>query len=203
MAIRISKPGKNSLSGFSRYEDASDEQLLSLMKLGDDRALDCLMQRHRPLVYRVVKTYLGTLGEAEDIVQDISLSLHQNKESYHEGSAKFSSWLYRVATNRCLDILKSARAKAKHSEIAETIPDTLPTAEEELAHNQLAKTLSGLLEELPVQQSRALSLYYYEGMDVRQIGDRLSLSDSAVRALMKRGKARLRELTPNSAVYSM
>lgn len=192
MAIRYPS---SSASGFSRYEDASDEQLLSLMRLGDNRALEHLIQRYRALIWRVVKTYMGSLNEAEDIVQDIYLSLHQNKDAYREGSAKFSSWLYRVAVNRCLDILKTSRAKATHTEILETIPDALPNAEEEIERTQLAQRISELLAMLPSQQKLALSLYYYEGIEVSEICDRLSLSDTAVRALIKRGKEKLRQLS--------
>ncbi|HNS44109.1 MAG TPA: sigma-70 family RNA polymerase sigma factor [Alphaproteobacteria bacterium] len=193
MAIRIPSPS-TSTSGFSRYEDATDEQLLALMRLGDDRALEQLVGRYRGLIWRVVKTYLGTLNEAEDILQDITLSLHQNKDAYREGSAKFSSWLYRVTVNRCLDILKASRSKASHIEILETIPDALPSAEEEMEKSQLAAKMSELLALLPAQQQRVLSLYYYEGYEVTEIGTSLLLSETAVRALMKRGKEKLRQL---------
>ncbi|HRK96956.1 MAG: sigma-70 family RNA polymerase sigma factor [Alphaproteobacteria bacterium] len=188
-------------TGFSRYEEATDEQLLHLIALGDDRALDCVMRRYRGLIYRVVKSYMGSLTDAEDMFQDIYLFLYQNREAYKIGSAKFSSWLYRVVVNRCLDILKSSRSKAFHTELYDTIPDQEKTAEEEIQQVQLVQQLASLLSALPSQQRMALSYYYHESLDVLEIAQRLDLSELAVRSLIKRGKEKLRQTSGERQTY--
>lgn len=189
------------ISGFSRYEDALDEQLIDLMRLGDQKALETLMRRYRGMVWKVVKTYLGSINDAEDLLQEIFLSLHQNKDSFYAGSAKFSSWLYRVAVNRCLDILKSSRGRTSHTEIYDEIPDQHLSAEAQMEKSQLAEQIGQMLESLPAQQKLALSHYYYDSMDVTEIGERLSLTESAVRALIKRGKEKLRHLSEGSSFF--
>lgn len=195
MVIRTEKVNP----GFSRYEDATDDQLVSLVRLGDDRALDTLMARYRGLIYRAVKTSLGSLSEAEDVFQDICLSLHQNREAYQTGPAKFSSWLYRVAVNKCLDIARSSRFKCAADSLSEAIPDEGRSAEDSLQQAQVNEKLRELLNDLPHQQRLALSYYYADERDVDEIAELLQSSESAVRALLKRGKARLRETGLESA----
>ncbi len=178
--------------GFSRYEDATDDQLVNLIHLGDDRALDCIMRRYRGLVYRVVKSYMGSLEDAEDIFQEISLSIYQNRMSYKIGPAKFSSWLYRVAINRCLDILKTVKSTTQHTELHDAIPDLSLSAEETMQKSELLKHLDELLDMLPSQQKSALSLYYCEEMEIPEIASYMKISELAVRSLIKRGKEKLR-----------
>jgi RNA polymerase sigma-70 factor (ECF subfamily) len=187
--------------GFSRYEDATDDQLVSLIQLGDDRALDCIMNRYRGLVYRVTKTYLGSMQEAEDIFQEISLSLHQNRNSYKSGPAKFSSWLYRVTINRCLDILKTTKSRKQHTELHDAIPDLAMSAEVVLQQSELLKELDELLDLLPDQQKSAISLYYCEEMDIPDIAGYMKISELAVRSLIKRGKEKMRDSSDKIATY--
>lgn len=194
MAIRILSPLEKLPSAFSAYEDAQDDQLINLLQLGDDRAFETLMNRHRGIVWRCVKQYMGNLNEVEDIFQDVSISFYQTAQNYRTGQAKFSSWLYRVVANRCLDVLRSKRAGGENKELDESLPSTIPTGEEALNRQELAEQLKELLEELPLQQKMAMSLYYYEEKDINDIANILSVSDVATRSLIKRGKEKLREL---------
>lgn len=195
MAIRpVSSLTNQESSVFSAYEDAQDDQLVNLLQLGDDRAFETLMGRHRGLIWRVAKQYLGTIEDAEDLFQDVSLSFYQNRQSYQSGAAKFSSWLYRVATNRALDILRARKASSKNSQLNEFIALDAPTGEDTINQNQLHLQLQGLLDVLPIQQKMALSLYYYEERAISDISEILSVSEVATRSLIKRGKEKLREL---------
>ncbi len=191
MAIRINPNA--AMTGFRSYDDASDVQLLALQALGDERALEVLMQRYRGLVWRVTKTYLGSATEAEDIIQDISVMIHTRRDIFTEGSAKFSSWLYRVVTNRCLDILKSSKSPSRHSELDEAMSDEQDSAEETLLRDQLRSRVQSLLAEIPEQQRRALTLFYYDENDVDHIAQKMGVSVAAVRSLLKRGKESLRQ----------
>lgn len=195
MAIRpVSSLTNQESSVFSAYEDAQDNQLVNLLQLGDDRAFETLMGRHRGLIWRVAKQYLGTIEDAEDLFQDVSLSFYQNRQSYQSGAAKFSSWLYRVATNRALDIFRARKASSKNSQLNEFIALDAPTGEDTINQNQLHLQLQGLLDVLPIQQKMALSLYYFEERDISDISEILSVSEVATRSLIKRGKEKLREL---------
>mgnify|MGYP001457333212 CR=1 FL=1 len=197
MAIRHVPRDQSAAQLVTSYEDASDEQLMLMFQADDFKAFDVLIHRHTGLVWRVVKQYLGSAHEVEDMIQEVSLSLFQNRAAWQPaGGAKFSTWLYRVAANRCIDILrqkKSIQQDAANS--GESVPSSVPSAEEKVAHKQLAKHLSGLLAELPLQQQRALRLYYYEEASMGQIAAKLDVSELAARSLIKRGKQKLREVT--------
>ncbi|MEK7801320.1 MAG: sigma-70 family RNA polymerase sigma factor [Pseudomonadota bacterium] len=180
------------------YIDCIDSELVIFLQQGDMRALDVLMRRHRGLVWRITKQHLGSLNDAEDIFQDVSLHLIQNPQSYQVGHAKFSSWLFRVVTNRCLDILRSKSCSIKQGELNDAIPNGLPTAEENISRHELSQHLVSLMEALPTQQKLALSLYYYEEMDLLQISNRLCVTEGAARALIKRGRDNLRGMDSSS-----
>lgn len=180
------------------YAACMDNELVLLLQGGNMQALDVLMRRHRGIVWRITKQHLGSLNDAEDIFQDVSLHLVQNPMSFQVGKAKFSSWLFRVVTNRCLDILRSKSCSIKQGELNDAIPNGLPTAEENMSRNELAKHLVSLMDMLPTQQKLALSFYYYEDMDVQQISSKLSVTEGAARALIKRGRDNLRGMDSHS-----
>lgn len=192
MAIKLISQQIRSSSAFSAYEDANDEQLVNLLKLGDDRAFETLMNRHRGIIWQVAKRYFGHLQDAEDLFQDISLSYYQNKDAYQPGSAKFSSWLYRVAVNRCLDILRSRKKISSNAPLNEEIACKTPNGEDVVSKDEMSAQLHELLNILPIQQKIALSLYYFEEQEISSISSQLSVTEGAVRALIKRGKENLR-----------
>jgi RNA polymerase sigma-70 factor (ECF subfamily) len=194
MAVRIISTLEKRPSAFSAYEDAQDDQLIRLLQLGYERAFETLMNRHRGIVWRAVKQYMGNLNEVEDIYQDASLSFYQNCQNYRVGEAKFSTWLYRVVANRCLDILRSKKASGNNKELDDLLPSNAPTGEDDLNRREVSRQLKGLLAELPLQQRLAVSLYYYEEKEISDISGLLSVSDIATRSLIKRGKEKMREL---------
>lgn len=194
MAIRIISSSEKSASAFSAYVDATDDQLIRIARLGDDKAFETIMNRHRGIVWRATKQILGGFADAEDVFQDVSISFYQNIQNYQEGTAKFSTWIYRVTTNRCLDILRSRKPMLKNDELTDIIPSDDLSGEDHLQRGQLSDQLRALLDVLPLQQKVALSLYYLEETEVADISTHLSISEIAVRSLIKRGKEKLREI---------
>ena len=81
-----------------------------------------------------------------------ALSFYQNRQTYQVGSSKFSSWLYRVAVNRCLDILRSRKDMNKRDELSEHIPSSDMTGEDSLNRDDISMQLQTLLNILPAQQ---------------------------------------------------
>lgn len=197
MAIKIAQyDSKRSLRHFSK--NASEEDLLLQFQHGDEYALNELMARHRGVVWRVAKQYLGSFSEAEDLYQDILLSILQNPGCYQCGTAKFSSWLYRVAVNRCLDIVRSKGYITKQNTLDETIPTGLPNAEDNISRHEISTQLRDLLNILPHHQKTALYLYYYEDRNLAFISQSLSVTEGAARALIKRGREKLRDVSATS-----
>lgn len=173
------------------YTLDSDETLMELFQSGDALAFHYLIERHRGLVWAQIRKFFGPSADIEDVMQDVCLSLWQNRASWKPGVAKFSTWLYRVVSNRCIDILRQKKEITTDSTF-EHISSSLISAEERMSEMELSKQLIALLSSLPEQQKIALKMFYYEDADIGQICTRMSLSDQAVRSLLKRGKQKLR-----------
>ena len=176
------------------YLDSSDEALMALFQAGDALAFYALLERHTGMVWKIARQFFGPRADMDDLVQDITLSLWQNKSAWKPGIARFSTWLYRVASNKCIDLLRQKQVLT-HDGIS---PDDLVArtlgAEDNLVRHQQAEEIQRLLAELPLSQKLALTLYYYEEAGIGQIAERLEISELAARSLLKRGKQKLRSL---------
>ncbi len=198
MTIRIADTPAKKPQPTLDYDRQTDEGLMELFQNGDALAFHFLIERHRGLIWAQVRKYFGPTAEVDDVMQDVCLSLWQNRASWKPGIAKFSTWLFRVVSNRCIDILRQKKEIATDSTF-DHISSSLMSAEDRVSESQLSHHLSGLLATLPAQQKTALKLFYYEDADIEQICSRMNLSDQAVRSLLKRGKQKLRSvLQPDS-----
>lgn len=183
------------------YLESSDEALMALFQAGDALAFYALLERHTGMVWKIARQFFGPRADMDDLVQDITLSLWQNKSAWKPGIARFSTWLYRVASNKCIDLLRQKQVLT-HDGIA---PDDLvartPGAEDNLVRHQQAEEMQRLLAELPLSQKLALTLFYYEEAGISQIAERLEISELAARSLLKRGKQKLRSLIASQPTH--
>ena len=191
MAIRPVSSLERKAAPLRDYNLDSVDALMELFQSGDALAFHYLIERHRGLVWTQIRKFFGPAADIEDVMQDICLSLWQNRSSWKPGVAKFSTWLYRVVSNRCIDILRQKKEIATDSSF-DHISSSLISAEERMSEMELSKQLIQLLSSLPERQKLALRMFYYEDADITQICARMSLSDQAVRSLLKRGKQKLR-----------
>lgn len=181
----------------SLYLESPDEALMDMFREGDALAFYALLERHAGMVWKIARQYFGASAEIDDLVQDLTLTLWQNKNAWKPGAARFSSWLYRVASNKCIDMLRQKRLPAHHGMLPDDVMAYDPSAEDRVESQQQARQMRDLLAELPLNQKLALTLYYYEEASLPQIAERLKVSELAARSLLKRGKQNLRELMPS------
>jgi RNA polymerase sigma-70 factor (ECF subfamily) len=167
---------------------------MEMFQAGDALAFYALLERHAGMVWKIARQYFGSAAEIDDLVQDLTLTLWQNKNAWKPGAARFSSWLYRVASNKCIDMLRQKRIPAHNGVAPDDLMALSPNAEDRVVSQQQAKQMQDLLAELPLNQKLALTLYYYEDASLPQIAERLNVSELAARSLLKRGKQNLREL---------
>lgn len=198
MAVRISKPHSATIRA---YGDAGDEQLMQLFQHGDNLAFRELMERHRGMICQLAQKFFGSKTDMDDIFQDISLTLWQKRDAWTPGIAKFSTWLYRIVTNRCIDLQRQQKAKFKDI-LDEDLISGIASAEDMMSSAQLSSRLISLIGDLPVQQKKALHLFYYEDTGISGICETMNLTEQAVRSLLKRGKQALRHSMPLEQAYA-
>ncbi len=201
MTVRIADKTSRKAQILRDYASETDESLMAMFQNGDSLAFHFLIERHRGLVWAQVRKFFGPSADIEDIIQDVSLSLWQNRASWKPGIAKFSTWLYRVAANRCIDILRQKREIATDKTFDHVSSDSA-SAEDNISGAQLSRHLQSVLATLPAQQKTALHLFYYEDAGIEQICSRMDLSEQAVRSLLKRGKQKLRLALQPDSIYA-
>lgn len=162
-----------------------DDSLLRQFAEGDPDAARVLMDRHVHKILRLAKSMLGDTGDAEEVTQEAMLRLWKVAPHWKSGNAKVSTWLWRVASNLCIDRL---RAQATISIDAIDEPeDDLPSADEKLLSNDRAAALRRALEKLPPRQRAAVALRHLEGLSNKETAESLGTSIDAVESLIARG----------------
>jgi len=188
----------------------SDVQLMLDVKAGDQQSFELLLQRYRtPLVnflYRMVRSR----EQAEDLAQEVFLRVYRAREDY-EPSAKFTTWLFRIATNLALNSLRDHRyqkleismdapivadAEGGDERMME-VADEHPDIEQHLVEEARKKMIRHAIEKLPEKQRAAVLLHKYQELDYSEISKILRCSESALKSLLFRAYETLRvELAP-------
>jgi RNA polymerase sigma-70 factor (ECF subfamily) len=168
-----------------------DAELLRAIAGGDRSAFDRLSRRHLDRAYGVALRMTGSRADAEDVVQDVFLRLWQRPEAWRPGQAQFSTWLYRVVVNRCLDLKR--RPKGADLDSVEEPQDPDANAEDSLLDAERARALDGAVNQLPERQREAIVLTYTAGLRNAEAASAMEISVKAFEALLVRAKRELRD----------
>ena len=171
-------------------DSASDEELLALYANGDRRAAKLLTERLAPTVLRLATNLLSDKGEAEDVTQETFLRLWKIAPDWQRGRAKVSTWLWKVATNLCVD--RHRKKKAASLQDIDERADSRPSGEARLIDHDRANALKSELLKLPIRQRTAIALRHLEGASNPEIAEAMSISIEAVESLLARGMRTLR-----------
>lgn len=169
-----------------------DSELIDRLAIGDEVAFRMLVERHIDRAYAIALRIVGNAADAEDVVQDTMLKIWSHRGRWQHGRAKFSTWLYRVISNRCIDLRRKPR-----NENVDTVPevaDGQPGAVEIIERNELNGMLELAMQRLPEQQRIAVILSYHENMSNGEIAQVMDTTVAAVESLLKRGRQQLRQL---------
>jgi RNA polymerase sigma-70 factor, ECF subfamily len=186
----------------------SDVQLMLGVKAGDEVSFELLLQKYRrPMVnflYRMVRD----TATAEDLAQEVFLRVYRARKEYAP-NAKFTTWLFRIATNLALNSLRDGRHRQMEISIdrpmgssEEAMPtlevkDRAPSVERELIERDRARMIRGAVDALPEKQRAAVVLHKYMEMDYSDIARILDCSESALKSLLFRAYETLRvQLAP-------
>ena len=178
----------------SGIDSARDEEaaLLDRLAMGDQEAFRVLVERNIDRMFALALRILGNRDDAEDVVQDTFLKVWSRRAEYQQGRAKFSTWLYRVVTNRCIDLRRRPR-----TEDVDTVPepaDAAPDAVCTLQQSEVAGMLDEAMNSLPEQQRVAVILSYHDDMSNAEIAEIMGTTVMAVESLLKRGRQQLKKV---------
>jgi len=168
-----------------------DAELLRAIADGDRAAFDRLSRRHLDRAYGVALRMTGGRADAEDVVQDVFLRLWLRPESWRPGQAQFSTWLYRVVVNRCLDLKRRPKGTELDSVEEPQAPDA--NAEDSLLRAERSRALDSAVAKLPERQRAAIVLTYTAGLRNAEAASAMEISIKAFEALLVRAKRELRD----------
>lgn len=178
-----------------------EARLARLALKGDQRAFAELVEMYQDKLYHMAYRMLYNRQEAEDVVQEVFLRVYRNLERYDD-TMKFSTWIYRIATNLCIDRLR--KRKAVYSLDAESsehegldgyamIPSDNRTPESELLLSDTQRIIHQAIETLPAKYKSVMVLRYLEELSLQEIGDVLGMPVTTVKTRVHRGREFLRK----------
>lgn len=170
-----------------------DSQLIAAWQRGDESAFQALFERYRARVVNIAWRFLGDADAAQDAAQDVFIKLYTSARDYRP-DAEFSTWLYRVTANACLDALRKRHRSrmAPEADLAEMPTDESASPEARAAARELARQVRAAIASLPPNQRMAVVLQRYEELSYKQIAAVLNTSVPAVESLLFRAKNTLK-----------
>lgn len=177
-----------------------DTQLMLQVRNGDSGAGDALIRRNFDRVARYIGRVIRHPRLVEDLTQDVFLQILQNARQY-EPTAKFSTWLYRIATNTALNCLNRADVRRRSSEPVdgemEFADRSVDGPDRQMNLDELKQQVARAIDALPPNQRVALTLFEYEELSYEQIAAVMNLTVDAVRSVLARARAVLRDKLAN------
>ncbi|MGH7385527.1 MAG: RNA polymerase sigma factor, partial [Candidatus Rokuibacteriota bacterium] len=171
-----------------------DAGLIDALRREDPGAADAVVAAYGPRIYRNVNRILADPADAEEVAQDVLLTIVRRIRSF-DGRSAFTTWVYRVATNAALARLRRRRrdeARAGHAPAMLAVTGGLPGADEELARRELGRVLAHAIDTLPESYRVPLILGRLDGLSTADIADRLGLGRAAVKSRMYRSRLLIR-----------
>lgn len=168
----------------------NEAEIIKRVCAGDLDQYGQLVERYRVGLIIHCDRFLGDRDEAEDVAQKAFIKAYEKLRVFDSGKARYSTWLYRIATNMALDILKAQRR---------TIPSDMEDTEgagaldAALMHDETIREVrTAVLGLMPPEQRRVIEAFYWDGMSYQAIADEMGVPINTVKSWMRRAKQQLR-----------
>jgi RNA polymerase sigma-70 factor (ECF subfamily) len=189
--------------GSAYFAEMEDSAIMLELRAGNISGFDFLLQKYRRPIVNFMYRLVHNPAIAEELAQEVFLRVYRSRQTYR-AEARFSTWLYRIATNLGVNHARDTRHERAASTVyldqadpvtgtTPDVADTTPGAEDSLLRRERMNAIRQHVMALPERQRMAVLMHKYEGMDYRQIGDVLKLSESATKSLLFRAYQTLRE----------
>ncbi|WP_199615366.1 RNA polymerase sigma factor SigW [Paenibacillus alkalitolerans] len=178
-----------------------ETRLAKLAKTGDRGAFADIVELYKDKLYHLAYRMVGNRQEAEDIVQETFLRVFRNLDRYDE-TMKFSTWIYRIGTNLCIDKLRKRKASySLDADVADgegtdwyaMLPSDEPTPEGRVMLSETQRRIREAIDTLPEKYKSVVILRYLHDMSLQEIGDVLDMPVTTVKTRVHRGREFLRK----------
>lgn len=187
----------------SSFAGMEDSAIMLELRAGNMDAFDILLAKYRKPIVHFMYRMVHNQAVAEELAQEVFLRVYRSRETYR-AEARFSTWLYRIATNLGVNHARDTKRERSASTIyldepdSETgtrpdVPDATPSIENRMLNDERLNAIRQHVLALPERQRTAVLMHKYEGLDYKQIGEVLKLSESATKSLLFRAYQTLRE----------
>jgi RNA polymerase sigma-70 factor (ECF subfamily) len=188
---------------FAAADPASDAAIMLRVAAGDESGFNYLVEKyHRAMVHFLFRM-VRSQAVAEELAQEVFLRVYRSRESYR-AEAKFTTWLYRIATNLAVNHARDTRHERSAQNVYLDVPDEEtgttpevaddePTVEQRMLRDERMAAIRKHVMALPERQRMAVLMHKYQELDYRQIGEVLKLSESATKSLLFRAYQTLRD----------
>jgi len=181
------------------WMDGGDAAQVAQALAGDEDAFRVLVERHSRSLFRLAYRMTGNEHDAEEVVQEAFLRAYRRLDKF-ESRANFGTWLYRIAVNCSLDLMRKRRPEVEHrepddpegSEAVARIPSATPAPDRLLLSAELGGQVQIALASLSTMERAAFLLRHFEGLSVDEISSTLGLGNSATKNTVFRAVQKLR-----------
>lgn len=179
----------------------ADYDLVRKAKAGDGRAYDTLVEMYRDAVFNVIYRMVRNKQEAEDLTQETFIKAYNSINSFNETYA-FSTWLFKIATNHCIDFFRKRKLvthsldepiKYKDEEIKHEYPTEEPTVEHKMVASEKSQIIHQAINKLPEKYRMAIILRHHEEKSYEEIAQILDLPLGTVKARIFRAREMLKK----------
>jgi RNA polymerase sigma-70 factor (ECF subfamily) len=178
----------------SNIEMTTNEQnIINQIIEGDTKAFAVLVDRYKDLVFTLAIRMLKNREEAEEVSQDTFIKVFKSLGKF-KGDSKFSTWIYKVAYNTCLDRIKRNKRQMNEvgiDEFTEHQIKTIDNALDKLETNEQQQSIQECLQRLPSEDSFLLTLYYFEDLSLEEISKIVNIEANTVKVKLFRARKKL------------
>jgi RNA polymerase sigma-70 factor, ECF subfamily len=180
----------------SGWDHEADQWLVDQVTSGSSaaaraQAFEVLLRRHQDRIYRLALRMLGDPSDAEDVAQDVAVQLWRVLATF-TGASAFSTWLYRIVVNRCLNHQRARASPARNTApLLEADHPTSAGPEQRVLDAARLDAATSALGALPAEQRAALVLCQIEGLTYREAAAIINTSEAALRSRLERARRNL------------
>jgi RNA polymerase sigma-70 factor (ECF subfamily) len=185
------------------WSKLSDAEIMQRAGTGDDACLEYLVAKYRRPIVHFMFRMVRNQAVAEELAQEVFLRVYRSRQSYR-AEARFSTWLYRIASNLAVNHARDTKYERSASSVyldavdAETgtspdVADSTPSVEQDMLQKERMRQIRAQVLALPERQKMAVLMHKYQGLNYKDIGAVLKLSESATKSLLFRAYQTLRE----------